>query len=130
MNVSGITFWEGLQNSRCSYKVLIFVQLSVKIKRKVTCVTNPTTSSRGRLRLTIDVETLVSQIAIDTIRHSELDYMENQDLDVPPIDNYRLGNRDVFYVPNFLSVSDVVIVSVQYSFRENLLGRRGAVYSA
>lgn len=82
------------------------------------------------MRLTIDVETLVSQIAIDTIRHSELDYMENQDLDVPPIDNYRLGNRDVFYVPNFLSVSDVVIVSVQYSFRENLLGRRGAVYSA
>ena len=72
---------------------------------------NPTTNSRGRLRLTIDVETLVSQVAI---RHSESDCMENQDPDNPPIDSYRLGNRDVFYVPNFLSVSDMVIVSVQY----------------
>jgi len=75
---------------------------------------NPTTNSRGRLQLTIDVETLVSQVAIATIRHSESDCMEIQDSDNPPIDSYRLGNRDVFYVPNFLSVSDMVIVSVQY----------------
>jgi len=75
---------------------------------------NPTTNSRGRLRPTIDVETLVSQVAIATIRHSESDCMEIQDPDNPPIDSHRLGNRDVFYVPNFLSVSDMVIVSVQY----------------
>jgi len=87
---------------------------SAECKRERSHVSrNPTTNSRGRLRLTIDVETLVSQVAI---RHSESDCMENQDPDNPPIDSYRLGNRDVFYVPNFLSVSDMVIVSVQYSW--------------
>jgi len=57
--------------------------------------------------------------------------MKSMDCDITPINRYRLGNRDVFYVPNFLSVSDMFVVPIQLTrFSGNLLGRRGAVYPA